>query len=290
MCMTPFGFPVVPLVMQITATVSGASAGGVNAAISLRSESPKWTAGADPTGHRPGNSVWAPDTPEGAPQRMSSVVSQPSSFSIACVHHGTTLRISAPGSSAIFATNSAAVASPAVPSVSSTRCGFVARVTATSSPIGMSGSRITAAAPLRWQPRIARVYSTPLLQKTPTRADGPMPCLAVATAKQTACSYAWLKVSVSWPDAQSPGLFSDLRKWLDVTPFIVAARSAAIVGGGADGRGWIRGASSGATRVELIVEFWDGTVCKALRTSGSARPHYGLLASGTPPVFYVSKT
>ena len=117
-----------------------------------------------------------------------------------------------------------------------------------------------------------------------------MPCLAVATAKQTACSYAWLKVSVSWPDAQSPGLFSDLRKWLDVTPFMVASRSAAIVGGGADGRGWIRGASSGATRVELIVEFWDGTVCKALRTSGSARPHYGLLASGTPPVFYVSKT
>ena len=80
-----------------------------------------------------------------------------------------------------------------------------------------------------------------------------MPCLAVAIAKQTACSYAWLKVSVSWPDAQSPGLFSDLRKWLDVTPFIVASRSAAIVGGGADGRGWIRGASSGATRVELIV-------------------------------------
>ena len=164
MCCTPFGFPVVPLVMQITATVSGASAGGVNAAISLRSESPKWTAGAEPAGHRPGNSVWAPATPEGAPQRMSSVVSQPSSFSIACVHHGTTLRISAPGSSAIFATNSAAVASPAVPSVSSTRCGFVARVTATSSPIGMSGSRITAAAPLRWQPRIASVYSTPLEQ------------------------------------------------------------------------------------------------------------------------------
>ena len=84
-----------------------------------------------------------------------------------------------------------------------------------------------------------------------------MPCLAVATAKQTACSYAWLKVSVSWPDAQSPGLFSDLRKWLDVTPFMVASRSAAIVGGGADGRGWIRGASSGATRVELIVRSWN---------------------------------
>ena len=272
MCITPFGFPVVPLVMQITATVSGASAGGVNAAISLRSESPKWTAGAEPAGHRPGNSVWAPATPEGAPQRMSSVVSQPSSFSIACVHHGTTLRISAPGSSAIFATNSAAVASPAAPSVSSTRCGFVARVTATSSPIGMSGSRITAAAPLRWQPRIARVYSTPFAAKTPTRLPGPMPCLAVATAKQTACSYAWLKVSVSWPDAQSPGLFSDLRKWLDVTSFMVASRSAAIVGGGADGRGWIRGASSGATRVELIVEILGWNCLQSAPHTSSARP------------------
>ena len=115
-----------------------------------------------------------------------------------------------------------------------------------------------------------------------------MPCLAVATAKQTACSYAWWKVSVSWPDAQSPGLFSDLRKWLDVTPFIVASRSAAIVGGGADGRGWIRGASSGATRVELIVRPWLRVELSAKSSALRSRTD-GLLADAAP-VFYVSKT
>ena len=128
-----------------------------------------------------------------------------------------------------------------------------------------------------------------------------MPCLAVAIAKQTACSYAWWKVSVSWPDAQLPGTFSDRRKWFDVTPFMVASRRLAIVVGAVSGRGWIRGASSGATRVELIVEFRDGTVCKALRKLVRLRSGPRLLERsagtattaswlGTPPVFYVSKT